>query len=296
MSRSLSDLLPELRRPYTAAAIKVKPQVVTQDKTRGLVTYYIDSRLLVERLNAVVGADGWSDSYRLLVEGADAVKVGLPTECALSILGVTKADVGQLAPGEMDDKAWKSAYSDAFKRAGVKFGVGAFLYNLPEVWVETKVGSNGKVQGFSDAGKRAARDAYTKWLASAANIYGDPLDHGDVDHDANGSAGDPRRDTGSSESGPSADSQSAMPGDEPASPAESITAKAQKAQAARAGKKATKAEIAKIDALIPEAAKIRNLTEAKARAAIENDYGPIADLTQEKALELTGKLERWAAA
>jgi len=62
-----------------------------------------------------------------------------------------------------------------------QFGIGAFLYNLPNVWVEVRIGSNGKVQGFSEAGIRAAKDAYVRWLASPANIYGDPLDHGDTE-------------------------------------------------------------------------------------------------------------------
>lgn len=145
---------------------------------------------------------------------------------------------------------------------------------------------------------KSAKEAISDAIRNAAMRFGVALDLWAKEdlHASNGSAGDPRRDTGSSESGPSAGSQSAMSGDEPASPAESLTEKAQKAQAARAAKPATKAEIAKIDALIPKAAKLRKLTEAKARAAIENDYGPLADLTQEKALELVGKLERWAAA
>lgn len=209
MSDRLNDLLPELRRPFTAAAVKIKPQVVTKDQKKGLVTFYIDSRLLVERLNTVVGAANWTDSYRLLAEGEFAVKFGLPIECSLTVDGVTKTDVGQLVPGEMDDKAWKSAYSDAFKRAGVKFGVGAFLYNLPQVWAETKVGQNGKAQGFSEAGVRAAKAAYAKWLTSPANIYGEALDHGDVEReDAEQAA--PNNTSPVSQPGPPADSLSTV--------------------------------------------------------------------------------------
>jgi len=50
-------------------------------------------------------------------------------ECTLTVLGVSKVDVGF---GE-DAKA---AFSDAFKRVGVKFGIARYLYDLPKVWVD----------------------------------------------------------------------------------------------------------------------------------------------------------------
>lgn len=159
-----------LRAPFAADAIKVKPQTVTKDQTnpKGLVTFYIDARLVVDRLDEAVGAENWTDEYRLLCEGIHAPSVGIPIECSLTVNGVTKVDVGQIAPGEKDDKMWKSAYSDAFKRAAVKFGVGAYLYDGPSVWCPVKIGNNGKAQGFTDEGKQQAFAAYRKWIGSGA--------------------------------------------------------------------------------------------------------------------------------
>src|SRR3990167_1754651 len=108
------------------------------------------------------------------------------------------------------------------------------------------------------------------------------------------STGEPSRTPTASEPGPSEDAQSS--GEASSSPVESLTDKARKAQEARQRKPATKTQIAKIDALIPKAGEIRGLTEAKTRAAIENDYGPLAELGYDKATELEGKLTRWAAA
>jgi hypothetical protein len=54
--------------------------------------------------------------------------------CRLTVLGITKEDVGE---GE----DLKSAFSDAFKRVAVKFGVGRYLYELPKKWVPLKGGS-----------------------------------------------------------------------------------------------------------------------------------------------------------
>ena len=173
-----------LQRPFTRDAVKIKPQATAErdGKMVGLVTFYVDSRLVVERLNTVVGAGNWGDTYRLLCDGRDAPGLGFPVECALTVCGVTHVDVGQIDPsGKPDNKSWKSAYSDALKRAAVKFRIGAYLYGTPNVWAECKVGRNGKAQGFSDAGRKVALDAYDKWLkAQVVPVLGQPLDHGDV--------------------------------------------------------------------------------------------------------------------
>lgn len=170
-----------LRTPFTPAAIRIKPQTKPNAQGKSLVTFYIDARLAAERLNAVVGLGAWQDEYHVL---SGDPRMGLPVECRLTINGVTKADVGQIDPSErVDDKAWKSAYSDALKRAAVKWGVGACLYALPNVWAEVKV-VNGKAFGFTPSGQKAALDTYRRWLASDVNRWGEPLDHGDPDRAA----------------------------------------------------------------------------------------------------------------
>jgi hypothetical protein len=104
------------------------------------------------------------------------------------VLGVTKADVGVYQGSKPDALAVKSAYSDALKRAAVKFGIGASLYACPKVWAAVDTygsGDNVKVKGFSPAGEKALRDAYAAFLASDAcrSHFGDALDHGDVPDD-----------------------------------------------------------------------------------------------------------------
>jgi len=47
-------------------------------------------------------------------------------ECTLTILGISHADVG--TPSQSEEL--KGAYSDALKRAAVKFGIGSYLYEL----------------------------------------------------------------------------------------------------------------------------------------------------------------------
>jgi hypothetical protein len=49
---------------------------------------------------------------------------------------ITKVDVG--GPSEQPDGGdrLKAAFSDALKRAAVKFGIGRYLYRLPQQWVD----------------------------------------------------------------------------------------------------------------------------------------------------------------
>jgi hypothetical protein len=192
---NLLDAEVHLRRPFTPAAIKMKPQTTTGEgaEMKGLASFYIDARLVAARLNAVVGADAWSDRYDVLIRHPEAVKVGLPVQCTLTVHGVERTDVGQINPGEMDNKAWKSAYSDALKRTGVKFGIAAYLYGGPNVWAPVKVGRNGKAQGFSPEGIKQAKAAYARWIESEEmkRLFGLPFDHGDVDDGEPAAAGEP---------------------------------------------------------------------------------------------------------
>lgn len=181
------DVLAELRRPFSVAAIRFKPQTVTKDKTKAMGTFYIDARLAAERLNAIVGPEGWTDAYTPLFADVPQAHASFhfPVECRLTVLGVTKVDVGVYQSNSADSLAVKSAYSDSLKRAAVKFGIGASLYACPKVWAPVDTygeGDRKKVRGFSAAGERALRDAYAAFLASDAcrSHFGDALDHGDV--------------------------------------------------------------------------------------------------------------------
>ncbi len=119
--------LEQLRKPFPANKISFKCQTKPNEKGNSLVVAYIDARDVMERLDDVIGPD-WSDRY----EKAGTAK-GLV--CYLTVCGVTRADVGD---DDNENEPVKSAYSDAFKRAAVKFGVGRFLYDLPKMWAKAK--------------------------------------------------------------------------------------------------------------------------------------------------------------
>jgi hypothetical protein len=90
----------------------------------------VDCRTVQERLDAVLGIGGWTDDYVLLDDGSVMCK--LQIRCGEE--WIQRVDVG--SPSEQPDAGdrLKSAFSDALKRAAVKFGVGRYLYRLPMQW------------------------------------------------------------------------------------------------------------------------------------------------------------------
>ena len=123
--------------PFPESAIKFKPTQTTKGKNKEPImrngqqvagcTAHIDARDVMNRLDDVVGVGGWSDDYREIANGNNVV-------CSLTVLGVTKTDVGEINDGGFADKM-KSAYSDALKRAAIKFGIGRHLYSMEMQWL-----------------------------------------------------------------------------------------------------------------------------------------------------------------
>jgi hypothetical protein len=116
------------RTGVTAGELAVLTQPIPPEEIKqrqgpgGKMLDYIDARTVMDRLDEL-GADVWQDRF---VDRADG-----SVRCGISILvdgeWVTKWDVGT----ESDIESDKGSYSDAFKRAGVKWGIGRELYNKP---------------------------------------------------------------------------------------------------------------------------------------------------------------------
>ena len=119
-----------LAEPFDPAEVKWKAQTVKGN--RAMAVAYIDARLVEDRLDEVLGVGGWRDEYEVLAEGSVVCRLSLRLEDGW----LTKWDVG--SPSEQPDAGdrLKSAFSDALKRAAVKFGVGRYLYRLPTVWAD----------------------------------------------------------------------------------------------------------------------------------------------------------------
>jgi hypothetical protein len=129
-SEVVEKLTRALAAPFDLTEVRFKPAVVSGN--RALALAYVDARVIQDRLDDVLGVAGWQDDYECLADGSVVCRLRL----RLGDTWVTKVDVG--GPSEQPDGGdrLKAAFSDALKRAAVKFGVGRYLYRLPSQWVD----------------------------------------------------------------------------------------------------------------------------------------------------------------
>jgi Rad52/22 family double-strand break repair protein len=130
MSADVERLTEALALPFDPSLVKFKPAVVQGN--RALALAYVDARAVQERLDEVLGVENWQDEYEHLPDGSVVCRLRL----RLGDEWITKVDVG--SPSEQPDEhdRVKAAFSDALKRAAVKFGVGRYLYRLPSTWCD----------------------------------------------------------------------------------------------------------------------------------------------------------------
>jgi hypothetical protein len=119
-----------LSAPFPFGEVHWKPKVVKGN--RALAIAYVDAQAIQDRLDDVLGVDGWQDEYRDLPGGSIVCQLRLRIDGQW----ISRSDVG--SPSEQSDAGdrMKAAFSDALKRAAVKFGIGRYLYRLPFTWTD----------------------------------------------------------------------------------------------------------------------------------------------------------------
>lgn len=100
---------------------------VYETKQKASCLAYIDARDAMDLLDRVVGPENWQDDYKVVKEQLVA---GVGIKCAEG--WVWKWDTG--TAGNFEEE--KSIFSDSFKRACVKWGIGRFLYSMSTEWVD----------------------------------------------------------------------------------------------------------------------------------------------------------------
>lgn len=123
-------LTERLAEPFEPGEVKWKAQVVRSN--RALAVAYVDARAVEDRLDAVFGVDGWQDAYQVLPNNNVICKLRVK----VGDDWIERSDVGSQSDQPDEGDRMKSAFSDALKRAAVKFGIGRYLYRLPQQWVD----------------------------------------------------------------------------------------------------------------------------------------------------------------
>lgn len=111
------ELFAALAAPFLPEEVRTRPQGARQ-------LHYITARTVMNRLDDVLGPASWWDDYVPLENSVICrLTIRLPDGTTL-----TKSDAGGYAGMADSGDDDKSGFSDAFKRAAVKFGIGRYLY------------------------------------------------------------------------------------------------------------------------------------------------------------------------
>lgn len=124
------ETMARLAAPFAPDEIEWKPMVVSGN--RALAAAYIDARAVQDRLDQVVGPENWQDDYKPLEDGSVVCRLRV----RINDQWIAKTDVGSQSDQKDAGDRRKAAFSDALKRAAVKFGIGRYLYRLPSQWVD----------------------------------------------------------------------------------------------------------------------------------------------------------------
>lgn len=159
-----------LAAPFPAGCIEWLPKKVLPMRdadrngkgfTRALALCYIDARSVMGRLDEVVGPGNWTEDYR--VEGPRVI-------CRLSIRVNGEWVAKEDASGDSAVEAEKGGISGSFKRAGVKWGIGRYLYDIDEVWGDCKA------REYQKGGKTFT--TFVEWTDDARDVMATALSLG----------------------------------------------------------------------------------------------------------------------
>lgn len=124
--------LNKLKEPFPTKLISWRVGATNQKKnngkaTSGIALAYIDARDVMERLDEIVGIE----NYQVLHPHANG-----KTSCRIGIKLGGEWVWKENGAGDSAMDAEKGAFSDSFKRAAVLWGIGRYLYDVPNIWVD----------------------------------------------------------------------------------------------------------------------------------------------------------------
>lgn len=124
------EIMRELRKPFPEKDVewRVQRAMKTKKGPKAVVLAYVDNRAIMDRLDRLFGVAGWKNEFHQWRDKG--------TRCRLSVkIGdewVTKED----GADETNIESTKGGFSASMKRAAVQFGIGRYLYDLPETFVD----------------------------------------------------------------------------------------------------------------------------------------------------------------
>lgn len=159
------EIFKALARPFEEKQISWRVGSTNAEKTKGIALAYIDARDVMLRLDTVLGLD-WQCKYSHAEQ---------KTICDLGVRVDGEWIWRAGGAGDSDIEAEKGAISDAFKRAAVLFGVGRYLYGLPNEWVAiSPAGRSYKLASTPTLPKWATPEGYDSIMEKRARTVCEP--------------------------------------------------------------------------------------------------------------------------
>lgn len=134
-----TKIVEALQAPFPPEDIEWRVGSTNKDKTKGLALAYITNRAIQNRLDEVFGPFGWQNQFKEWKQGSQL--------CGISVKfgdeWITKWD----GADDSNQEATKGGLSDSMKRAAYQWGIGRYLYKLPQNWVEIEpIGRSYKIK------------------------------------------------------------------------------------------------------------------------------------------------------
>lgn len=144
--QEIEQLVDQLKEPFDPRVVQWVVTATGGGKDghrRGLLAAYADPRAYMDRLNHLLTPSGWTQEYSTeiipscprKVRDKQITSAKLLVICRLTLFGLG-AHSGTGEGWGDDENALTSADAQAFKRAGVPFGLGRYFYDLPQTWVD----------------------------------------------------------------------------------------------------------------------------------------------------------------
>ncbi len=153
--------LSKLKEPFDPKLISWRVGATNKEKTSCIALAYIDARDVMERLDEVCGIGNWQ-ALHPHANGKTSCRIGIKIDGEW----VWKEN----GCGDSDVEAAKGAFSDSLKRAAVLWGVGRYLYDVQNVWVDiVPYGRSYKIKNPNDSSLVGALEKAAKGI----RVFGD---------------------------------------------------------------------------------------------------------------------------
>lgn len=138
----MSEVMELLKKPFPPKELDVRGMMHTQDGTKAVPFFYLTARAVMDRLDVAFQGQ-WILTTDLIYQNDVKVVVKATISCMnkgilIERSGIGEADILYKKQGDTSryaNEPFKSAESDAIKRAGVGIGIGRYLYDIPQIWL-----------------------------------------------------------------------------------------------------------------------------------------------------------------